>query len=144
MVTTPVSRLVSTTRGPWEGTSRDSRILASGSVGSAPATSLPSGSICSGLPTTPRTTSGLGSGDRSLSSSSRTVRLTRPDVWSRPSLTAYSTVWGPPLSGASTLRRPRPSTELPSAVASTVTVSLSRSRQSPMTCTGRSLPALTG
>ena len=144
MVTTPVSRMVSTTRGPCGGTSRDSRILASGSVGSAPAMSLPSGSICSGLPTTPRTTSGLVSGALNLSFGSSTCRLTRPDVCSRPSLTAYATAWGPPLSGARTLRRPSPSTELPSEVASTETVSLSRSRQSPMTWTGRSLPALTG
>src|SRR6478735_9333553 len=69
-VSTPVSRLVSSVSCPGPLTAWARRIRACGSVGSAPAMSLPSGWSWTGLPTTARTTSGWVRGRTGFVSSS--------------------------------------------------------------------------
>ena len=89
IVRTPVSRLVSTVSEPTGWMSPAGWRTASGSPGSAPGMSLPSGSIWIGLPTTPRTTSGWVVGLRGrVSVRPMTSTSTPPLVGSpRPSLT---------------------------------------------------------
>jgi len=146
MVTTPVVNSVSTCIGPTARTGDCNTSPASGSAVSAPAMSLPSGSIWTGLPTMPRTTSGCDFGGTIwVSDGSRTLMLNWPSLCPpRPSLTAYAMERGPGSTGASAVTCPRPSIIEVASVARGLMLSFSASRQSARTGTERRLPATTG